>query len=49
VAVVNVTGNIVASGDITDKKRSMQGDRDIYNDHTHPEPDGNTSAPTQKQ
>ena len=32
---VNVAGDITASGDVTDHTRSMQGDRDIYNGHTH--------------
>ena len=33
---VQVMDNITATGDISDITRSMQGDRDIYNGHTHP-------------
>lgn len=41
---VFVTGNITASGDITDHTRSMQADREIYNSHTHKSPE--SGAPT---
>lgn len=32
---VSITGNLIVSGDITDKKSSMQQMRDDYNPHTH--------------
>lgn len=46
IADVNVTGNIVASGNITDATRSMQGDRDIYNGHVHSDPQGGSVSAT---
>ena len=42
--VINTTGNIVAEGDITDKKSSMQAMRNIYNLHTHPGDSGGTTG-----
>lgn len=41
---LKVLGDIEASGDIKDKKGTMQGMRDIYNKHSHS--NGNMGAPT---
>ena len=49
---VEVVGNITATKDITDKTRSMQADRDIYNAHTHSgvrTGPGVTAVPNQSQ
>ncbi len=46
---VHVTGNITATEEITDHTRSMQADRDIYNDHDHPHGDPVTGKVNQKQ
>ncbi|MFL0805520.1 MAG: phage baseplate assembly protein V [Agarilytica sp.] len=45
---VSVEGNITASGDVTDATRSMQADREIYNNHNHPgvTTGGGSTAPT---
>lgn len=45
---LNVTGNIVAHGDISDHDtKSMLGMRNVYNTHTHTDPQGGSvSVPT---
>lgn len=43
-------GNITAKGNITDRVRSMSGDREIFNTHTHKEQgDGNSVSVPEKQ
>jgi phage baseplate assembly protein V len=46
---VTVTGNIKASGDITDHTRSMQAGRDRFNAHQHPPGVPLTGVPAQQQ
>lgn len=41
--------NIHAKGESSDKTRTMQADRDIYNGHVHPHGEPKTSAPEQQQ
>ncbi|MCX4026619.1 phage baseplate assembly protein V [Endozoicomonas sp. SM1973] len=45
---VTIQGNLKASGDITDKTRSMAADREVYNEHTHKVPGCSESKPTGK-
>lgn len=47
---LEVDGSITATGDITDRTRSMAGDRAIYNGHNHTgDSGGKTSSPDQSQ
>lgn len=46
---LHVTDNIKGDKDITDLTRSMQADRDIYNDHDHPHGDPIVGKVSQKQ
>ncbi|UAA38213.1 phage baseplate assembly protein V [Paraneptunicella aestuarii] len=46
---LHVTDNIKGDKDITDQTRSMQADRDIYNDHDHPHGDPIVGKVNQKQ
>lgn len=45
---VTNTGNFSSTGNVSDKKSSMQAMRDIYNAHTHTCPDGKTGAPAKE-
>ena len=46
---LDVTGNAHADGNVSDAVRSMVADRDIYNQHKHPETGGETEATQQQQ
>jgi len=46
---LHVDGNITSTQDITDKVRSMQADRDIYNGHDHADPQGGKVVVTEQQ
>lgn len=43
---ITADGDITAAGDVTDATSSMQGMRDIYNGHTHSDPQGGSVSPT---
>lgn len=49
IGALHVTDNIKGDKDITDKTRSMQGDRDIYNSHNHPHGDPTVGVVNQQQ
>lgn len=42
--LLEVSGNIQAGGDVSDKKGTMQAIRTTYNVHTHPVPGGGSTA-----
>jgi len=41
---IKATGDIAADGDVSDGTGKMQGMRDVYNPHTHPETGSTTQA-----
>lgn len=43
------TPMVEGTGEVKDNKRTMQGDRDIYNKHTHVETQSTTNPPTQQK
>lgn len=45
-ADIDLIGSFKATGDVADKTRAMQGDRDIYNQHKHSDPQGGEVLPT---
>lgn len=47
--LVEASQDITADGDVSDKVRSMREDRDIYNQHTHPETGAVTKVTDQQQ
>ncbi|HGS4936997.1 TPA: phage baseplate assembly protein V [Vibrio parahaemolyticus] len=47
--LVHATKDIHADGEVSDHTRTMQEDRDIYNEHVHPHGVPKTSVPEQKQ
>ncbi|MEL4241146.1 phage baseplate assembly protein V [Shewanella xiamenensis] len=45
--LVYATKDVKADGEVSDHTRSMQDDRNIYNGHTHPTGNPNTSTPNE--
>lgn len=43
------TKQLESTGEVKDKVRTMQGDRNIYNQHTHPGFHGQTSPPNERK
>ncbi len=47
---ITVNGSLQATGDIADGKSTLQANRDVFNNHTHPgDSGGTTGSPNQQQ